>query len=100
MTLSSSLPLGGTALQRNMNLSSRNAKGTLCPWRWQSWGTSDVGGTEVPSLQLGVGSWSSTPVGPAGAGLGLASPLPCLYGLKLCFAEPNPSHSCLCVLGR
>lgn len=31
MTLSSSLPLGGTALQRNMNLSSRNAKGTLCP---------------------------------------------------------------------
>ena len=100
MTLSSSLPLGGMALQGNMNLSSRNAKGTPCPWGWQSWGTSDVGGTEAPSLQLGVGSWSSTPVGLAGAGLGPASPLPRLYSLKLCFVEPNPSHSCLCILGR
>ena len=100
MTLSSSLPLGGMALQGNMNLSSRNAKGTPCPWGWQSWRTSDVGGTEAPSLQLGVGSCSSTPVGPAGAGLGPASPLPRLYSLKLCFVEPNPSHSCLCILGR
>lgn len=58
------------------------------------------GGHGSATPQAGCELMVQHPCGPGRGGLGLASPLLCLYGLKLGFAEPNPSHSRLCILGR
>lgn len=100
MTLSSSLPLGELPFEEH-ELVLQKCQGYSVSLGVAKLGDLRCGGTGVP-LKLGVSS-GPAPLEP-GRGRPRAGFSPAvslrLYGLKLGFAEPNPSHSRLCILGR